>query len=343
MAWRARHMNSLRRDFRANRAEGSLPAAAALFLLQVNILECQSVKAFILRESIFDRATGRQFFVAYGAENTAIGGRIAIAGAACILLGAAAVYGPLGLPRIEKNVLAEANARLEGAGADWAKLAVRGRAVTISGVAPDKTALAAATLRLAEGSGAITRLDVVATVEPEGKPIVVEHPSLAPQSDPIASPAPAIEQAEPQTPSPNPAELAKNCQAEIARVVSDRLVTFARDSTSINANAASTLDEIAGKLRECGAMMVTLEGHTDAYGSIDVNQRISELRARAAAQYLERQDIGTVILRAAGAGETAPLSVVQTGAGARLNRRVDFIVEALPANSGGAAQDGETQ
>ncbi|MEZ5922118.1 MAG: OmpA family protein [Parvularculaceae bacterium] len=286
--------------------------------------------------------------MAYGAENTAIGGRIAIAGAACILLGAAAVYGPLGLPRIEKNVLAEANARLEGVGADWAKLAVRGRTVTISGVAPDKTALAAATLRLAEGGGAIMRLNVVATVEPEEKPIVTEFPSLAPQLDAMASSppvpaAPASEQTEPQTPSLTPTELARNCQTEIDHVVSDRLVTFARDSTSINASASSTLDEIAGKLRECGAVSVILEGHTDAFGSPAVNQRISELRARAAADYLEHQDIGTVILRAAGAGETAPLSVIQTGADARLNRRVDFIVDALPANSDIAAQHGETE
>jgi outer membrane protein OmpA-like peptidoglycan-associated protein len=71
---------------------------------------------------------------------------------------------------------------------------------------------------------------------------------------------------------------------------------------------------------------VALEGHTDAVGSDEYNQALSERRAAAAKQYLiDSFGIVPSRLTATGMGKSNPIASNDDAAGRSQNRRVDFI------------------
>ena len=79
-------------------------------------------------------------------------------------------------------------------------------------------------------------------------------------------------------------------------------------------------------LRDSG---VALEGHTDAIGTDDYNQSLSERRASAAKQYLmDSFGIAPSRLSAVGMGKDSPIASNDDEAGRSKNRRVDFIFSA---------------
>ena len=87
-------------------------------------------------------------------------------------------------------------------------------------------------------------------------------------------------------------------------------------------------EALATELRDTG---VSLEGHTDAIGTDDYNQALSERRAVAAKQYLfDSFSIAASRLSAVGLGKTNPIASNEDPSGRSRNRRVDFIF-ALPA------------
>jgi outer membrane protein OmpA-like peptidoglycan-associated protein len=74
---------------------------------------------------------------------------------------------------------------------------------------------------------------------------------------------------------------------------------------------------------------VALEGHTDAVGTDDYNQALSERRAAAAKQYLiDSFGIADLRLTATGMGKSNPVASNEDAAGRSQNRRVDFIFSA---------------
>jgi OOP family OmpA-OmpF porin len=68
-----------------------------------------------------------------------------------------------------------------------------------------------------------------------------------------------------------------------------------------------------------------VEGHTDAVGSDDYNERLSVARAQAVASYLEGQGVLEARLRPTGKGEGSPVAPNDTDDGRQRNRRVDFV------------------
>jgi outer membrane protein OmpA-like peptidoglycan-associated protein len=71
---------------------------------------------------------------------------------------------------------------------------------------------------------------------------------------------------------------------------------------------------------------VALEGHTDAVGTDDYNQSLSDRRAAAAKQYLiDSFSISSSRLSAVGMGKDNPIASNDDEAGRSKNRRVDFI------------------
>jgi outer membrane protein OmpA-like peptidoglycan-associated protein len=71
---------------------------------------------------------------------------------------------------------------------------------------------------------------------------------------------------------------------------------------------------------------VALEGHTDAVGTDEYNQALSERRAAAAKQYLlDSFGITASRLTATGVGKSNPIASNDDAAGRSQNRRVDFI------------------
>lgn len=109
-------------------------------------------------------------------------------------------------------------------------------------------------------------------------------------------------------------------------------VLFDFDRSDIRADAAATLDAVAGVLTSLDVSEATVSGHTDAIGSDAENQTLSEDRANAVVDGLEDRGVETA-LSAEGYGETRPVAAneidgVDNPAGRQLNRRVEIFIPA---------------
>lgn len=74
---------------------------------------------------------------------------------------------------------------------------------------------------------------------------------------------------------------------------------------------------------------VAIEGHTDAAGSMAVNQRMSEARAQAVRTALIERGVEPARLEATGYGETRPITLGRSAQEQAYNRRVEFTIRAM--------------
>ena len=101
-------------------------------------------------------------------------------------------------------------------------------------------------------------------------------------------------------------------------------VTFAFNSANIDPQFYPVLNDVAAVLREYNQTVVEVAGHTDNIGSEEVNQRLSEQRAGAVAQYLQAQGVQQERLITVGGGKRYPIASNDTEAGRAANRRVEI-------------------
>jgi outer membrane protein OmpA-like peptidoglycan-associated protein len=122
--------------------------------------------------------------------------------------------------------------------------------------------------------------------------------------------------------------------ATVTRVGEGIAVTFASgllydfDSDVVRAEAASNLRNLAASLEKYANTDLLIVGHTDAVGTSQYNQTLSQRRATAAANYLTAQGVNPARLQAVGRGETEPLATNDTEGGRQLNRRVEVAIYA---------------
>lgn len=103
-------------------------------------------------------------------------------------------------------------------------------------------------------------------------------------------------------------------------------ITFAFNSSTLNQRAYGVLDRVADTLREYDQTIIEVAGHTDSVGSEAYNQRLSEQRAQAVANYLISRGISGQRLMVFGAGEMHPVASNETEAGRAENRRVEMTI-----------------
>ena len=101
-------------------------------------------------------------------------------------------------------------------------------------------------------------------------------------------------------------------------------VTFAFNSSNLAPEFYPVLNDVAGVLREFDQTVVEVAGHTDNIGSEEVNQRLSEQRAGAVAQYLAAQGVDPQRLITVGGGKRYPIASNDTAEGRAANRRVEI-------------------
>ena len=101
-------------------------------------------------------------------------------------------------------------------------------------------------------------------------------------------------------------------------------VTFAFNSANIDPQFYPVLNDVAAVLREYNQTVVEVAGHTDNIGSEEVNQRLSEQRAGAVAQYLQAQGVQQQRLITVGGGKRYPIATNDTAEGRAANRRVEI-------------------
>lgn len=108
----------------------------------------------------------------------------------------------------------------------------------------------------------------------------------------------------------------------------DSDVLFAVDSATLNSQSQSALDEAAGVFLEFPKTAIISQGHTDATGSEEHNQALSERRARAVENYLVGQGVDNARITSLGYGESNPIASNDDANGRSLNRRVDLLLKA---------------
>jgi outer membrane protein OmpA-like peptidoglycan-associated protein len=108
----------------------------------------------------------------------------------------------------------------------------------------------------------------------------------------------------------------------------DSDVLFAVDSASLSGSSRTALDDVAGVLGQYPKTAVVIQGHTDATGTEEHNQELSERRANAVRAYLAAQGVDADRMAALGYGEGYPVADNDSASGRQLNRRVDVLLKA---------------
>jgi outer membrane protein OmpA-like peptidoglycan-associated protein len=110
-------------------------------------------------------------------------------------------------------------------------------------------------------------------------------------------------------------------------------VLFDFDSAALRPEAEAALQNVAGIIREHEGAHVRVEGHTDAKGSEDYNQRLSEQRAESVRDWLTSADgLSGTDFEITGFGESKPAAPNEKPDGAddpegrQKNRRVEIVV-----------------
>jgi OOP family OmpA-OmpF porin len=103
-------------------------------------------------------------------------------------------------------------------------------------------------------------------------------------------------------------------------------VHFAFDSATLSDSARSVLEEAVTTLQRNPSISLSIEGHTDSVGSDAYNQKLSERRAQAVADFLISRGIPASRLSVVGHGESRPIADNSTADGRARNRRVEFVV-----------------
>lgn len=196
-------------------------------------------------------------------------------------------------PAIEDDLRGKALICVEGAGADAGVLAVSGRDVTLEGAVASQAVgdSVEACIAAIRGIRVVNNnLQIVAAVK-----------------QPIA-PEPAII----DTP-----------QVNLDDLLAGKVVEFATDSSDLNAQARSVLDEVAA-IMKANPGRVQIEGFADSRQTQEYNLWLSRRRAESVRRYLVAQGIDAGRLTSVGHGETEPIASNNTAEGQQDNRRAEF-------------------
>lgn len=103
-------------------------------------------------------------------------------------------------------------------------------------------------------------------------------------------------------------------------------ILFGNDEDKITDESRPAIVRISRALLDAGIDKVRLEGHTDAYGTAEYNQRLSVRRANAVAGVFVDAGMPRANIQAIGMGMSKPVADNQTPEGRLENRRVTIIV-----------------
>lgn len=100
-------------------------------------------------------------------------------------------------------------------------------------------------------------------------------------------------------------------------------VYFDFGADTLNTEARSRLQQLAGDIRGLPELDIRLTAHTDAVGSSDANLELSERRAEAVSRVLISAGLPDSLIRRVPQGEGTPVASNATEEGRRQNRRVE--------------------
>ena len=101
-------------------------------------------------------------------------------------------------------------------------------------------------------------------------------------------------------------------------------ISFDFNSAAVKPEFRPVLDQVAQTLASYQSTFVDISGHTDSIGSDAVNQRLSEQRAQAVADYLGYRGVNSARMATRGFGKAYPIASNTTEQGRADNRRVEI-------------------
>lgn len=117
-------------------------------------------------------------------------------------------------------------------------------------------------------------------------------------------------------------------------------VTFDTGSYMLQPQFRPTLDKIAQSLKDYPNSLIDVYGHTDSTGSAQLNQTLSENRARTVGDYLAIQGVSQARIRTQGYGASMPVADNATPEGRARNRRVEIKIVPITQDQVNAARGG---
>ena len=120
---------------------------------------------------------------------------------------------------------------------------------------------------------------------------------------------------------------ADGCQTLMRQASANGTINFARAKADLTADSAQTLRDLSQIANECPSFKIRIEGYTDSEGTDERNQRLSDRRARAVADFLAQNGVDPRRMSTIGYGATRPIADNSTAAGRAKNRRIEFTVK----------------
>ena len=137
-----------------------------------------------------------------------------------------------------------------------------------------------------------------------------------------------VDENEPVLPTTN-AQVAENCQKAFESLLSKNKIHFKTGQAEIAQSSSKLLDKLGKVAKGCPKQTIIIVGHTDSQGSKKANKALSQKRAQAVVNYLQKKGINKDNLKAKGYGEEKPIATNKTSKGRALNRRIEFTVEGV--------------
>lgn len=101
-------------------------------------------------------------------------------------------------------------------------------------------------------------------------------------------------------------------------------ILFQTGKSILTTSSYSELDKLVSILNDNTKMRIEISGHTDNTGSLQLNLKLSEERAKAVMEYLAKKGIDRTRLEFKGFGPQQPIADNTTAEGRTMNRRVEF-------------------
>ncbi|MGQ0502540.1 MAG: OmpA family protein [Panacagrimonas sp.] len=145
-----------------------------------------------------------------------------------------------------------------------------------------------------------------------------------PAGEPVNEVGCPLPKKECKTPEPGQPVTLDGCAAGDTIVL--RGVNFEFDKARLTTNARSILDGVSDALSKAPSIKVEIGGHTDAKGTDEYNQKLSDRRAKSVVEYLTSKGIDGGRMTSKGYGESQPVADNESDQGRELNRRVELKV-----------------
>jgi outer membrane protein OmpA-like peptidoglycan-associated protein len=111
-------------------------------------------------------------------------------------------------------------------------------------------------------------------------------------------------------------------EAKVGQSIDLKNIYFETGKATLNTAVSSDLDKLIQFLKDNPEARLEIQGHTDKVGSLNLNNKLSQLRANSVVDYLTKNGIAFNRLIAKGYGPSMPVADNTTSEGRAKNRRV---------------------